>query len=649
MKRIGIILMGLLFFHMAFGKDFNLESPDQKIQAVISVEKNIQYSLFYQGKNYVLPSTISMELGNGKTLGINPAIKKSSMQSVNHQLKPLYGITTHVTEQYNELKLVIKENYSVTFRVYNEGFAWRFSSDFQGDLIVNSEQSDFLFAGNYTAYFHPSLSEASYRVQKISDFQLQPNYSSLPVLVKTTDGTNILIHEADVFNYPCLTLSSDSSHTGLLTGHHSAYPKSVKPGGYNNFNLEVTETEKYIAKTTGQRDFPWRVISFAENDQDILNNQLVYLLASENRLTDVSWIKPGKVAWDWWNALNLSGVPFVTGFNTETYKYFIDFAAANGIEYVNLDEGWSDQFDLMKVTDKLDMQELIQYAKNKHVGIILWCVWRTLDRQMIEALDQFEKWGISGLKVDFMDRDDQVVVEFHERLLKEAARHKMLVNYHGAYHPTGMSRTYPNNINVEGVRGLEWDKFNPEGTSPDHDVTIPFIRMFAGAMDYTPGAMGNYNKQDWKQIFDRPVSQGTRCHQLGMYVVYFAPLQMLADAPTAYEKEPELLQYLSQVPTTWDHTIPLEGKVGEFVSIARQKGTSWYIGSMTNWDARKIDIMLDFLEEGKTYEALMFIDGPNAARVGSDYVIDKKTVRKGDKITVNMAQGGGFAAKIIRQ
>lgn len=648
-KKIKCLIVCYAFLSCAFAKDFKLISPDQKIRSVISVDKVIQYSLFYKNNNYLLPSSISMTLADGKVLGVNPSVKKSSTRSVNNILNPLYGISKEIKENYNELKLDLKDHYSIVFRGYNEGFAWRFITDFQGDLVVNSEQSDFQFAGNYQAYFHPSLSEAFYREQKISDFQLNPNYSSLPVLVKTPEGTNILIHESDVFNYPCLTVSSSPSQIGLLIGNHSAYPKTVKPGGYNNFNLEVTDTEKYIAKTSGKRDFPWRLISFAENDKDILNNQLVYLLASETQLTDVSWIKPGKVAWDWWNALNLTGVDFKTGFNTETYKYFIDFAATNGIEYVNLDEGWSDQFNLLKVTDKLDMDELVRYAKSKHVGLILWCVWRTLDSQMIEALEQFEKWGIAGLKVDFMDRDDQIVVEFHERLLKEAAKRKMLVNYHGAYHPTGMVRTYPNNINVEGVRGLEWDKFNPEGTTPDHDVTIPFIRMFAGSMDYTPGAMGNYNKQDWRQITERPVSQGTRCHQLGMYVVYYAPLQMLSDAPTSYEKEPVILQFLSQVPTVWDNTIPLDGAVGKYVCVARQKGTTWYVGSLASWDARKLDISLDFLEEGKTYNALIFSDGVNANRIGSDYKSSKREVRKGDKMTINMAPGGGFAAKITLQ
>lgn len=645
-KKISTFIICCTFFSCVFGEEFKVSSPDKKIQAVISVDRGIRYSLFYKDKNYLLPSSISMTLADGKILGLTPIVKKRSARSVSNVLKPLYGITDKINENFNELKLDFKDKFSVTVRVYNEGFAYRFSTDFQGDLMINSEQSDFQFAGNYRAYFHPILSEAFYRVQKISDVKIKPNYSSLPVLIKTPDGMDILIHESDVLNYPCLTLSSDSTHKGLLVGNHSAYPKSVKAGGYNNFNLVVTETEKYIAKTSGNRDFPWRLIAFSENDKDILNNQLVYLLASESRLTNVSWIKPGKVAWDWWNALNLTGVPFKTGFNTETYKYFIDFAATNGLEYINLDEGWSDQFDLMKVTDKLDMEELVRYAKSKNVGLILWCVWRTLDTQMTEALEKFEKWGIAGLKVDFMDRDDQVVVEFHERLLKEAAKRKMLINYHGAYHPTGMSRTYPNNINVEGVRGLEWDKFNTEGTTPGHAVTIPFIRMFAGSMDYTPGAMNNYNRKDWKQITERPMSQGTRCHQLAMYAVYYAPLQMLSDAPTAYEKEPDILKFLCGIPTTWDNTIPLEGTVGEFVCVARQKGTSWYVGSMTNWDARKLDVSLDFLEEGKTYEALIFADGKNADRVGSDYETSTRKVRKGDKLTINMASGGGFVTKI---
>lgn len=642
-----LILSILLFCCLAIpvlGKDFLLYSPDKKISVRINVGQDVNYSIDFKGEHIILPSPLAMTLGGGTIIGAQPRIVKTTISSVEDILKPQYGIKAELKEHYNQLKLDFAKSYSIIFRVYNEGFAYRFVTGIKGDIIIKSEQAEYRFADNYKAFFHPVMSESDYRAQKISDYTQKPNYTSLPLLVKGPKDLNILIHESDVFNYPCLTAKVDSLNTNTITGTHSAYPKTVAVGGYSNFDLVVKSTEPYIAKTAGTRNFPWRVIAFEEKDKDILTNQLIYLLATPNILGDVSWIKPGKVSWDWWNALNLSNVKFKTGFNTDTYKYYIDFAAANGLSYINLDEGWSDQFDLLKVTKDLDMKELIAYAHEKKVGIILWCVWRTLDRQMTEALQQFDKWGIAGLKVDFMDRDDQIVVEFQERLLREAAKRKLLINYHGAYHPTGMSRTYPNNINVEGVKGLEWNKFDKAGVTPGHDVTIPFIRMFAGSMDYTPGAMQNYNQTDWKQIFDRPMSQGTRCHQLAMYVVYYAPLEMLADAPTAYQKEPQILNFLSKVPTIWDDTQPLSGKVGEFISVARRKGRDWYAGAMTDWTERQLTINLDFLEKGRKYEAEIFTDGVNANRVGSDYTVIKQVVKNGEHLKINMAKGGGWAA-----
>jgi alpha-glucosidase len=638
----------LLFLVTAFqtssAKEYILQSPDKQIKARITVDNTIQYELFYKDKQYLLPSGIAMTLDAGVEFGKNAKVESVNTRTVNQVIHPLYGISSSLNDDFNELEIKCKGNYSVFFRIYNEGFAYRFSSRLNRNILVMSEQSDFYFADNYKAYFHPKLSESDYRPQTISD-QLKPNYSSLPLLIETPEHVAILIHESDVFNFPCLSVKS-ATQPNMLVSEHAAYPKKVKEGGYKNFNLQVTETEAYIAKTTGNRDFPWRIVAFQPDDKSILTNQIVYLLASDSKIKDTSWIKPGKVVWDWWNSLNLTGVNFQTGFNTETYKYLIDFAAANKIEYINLDEGWSDQYNLLKLADKLDMEELVKYAKQKNVGIILWCVWRVLDKQMPEALSQFKKWGIAGLKVDFMDRDDQVVVEFHERLLREAAKSNLLVNYHGAYHPTGMARTYPNNINVEGVKGLEWDKFDSAGTSPLHDVTIPFIRMFAGSMDFTPGAMQNYNKTDWKQIFDRPMSQGTRAHQMAMYTVYYAPLQMLSDAPTAYEREPAILEFLSSVPTVWDETVPLDSKTANYVTVARRKGSNWYIGAMTNWDPKTLTLKLDFLEDGKTYNAEIIADGANASRVGNDYQLIKKKVKRGDLVDVSMAAGGGWTCRL---
>jgi len=628
-------------------KTFRLQSPNRQLQLTVDVSNRIRYQLQVNGSDVVQPSDLAMELTDGRALGRNSRLQRSATSSVDRVVTPLYGITRTIPERYNELKLDFRENFSLIFRAYNEGIAYRFVTRLRDSIRVQSEEVTLRFSDDYPAYFHPSEFLASYE----SDYAYRPlskqtSQSSLPVLVEADRGIRLLLTEADLLDYPGLYLRRDSTQTHTLSGALPAYPRRVEQGGNSMFNLLVREREPYLARTIGTRNFPWRVIGVATSDAELLRNQLVYLLASESKIGDASWVKPGKVAWDWWCANNLTGVPFKTGFNTETYKYYIDFAARNGIEYVNLDEGWSDQFDLLKVTDKLDMNEIVRYAKEKKVGLILWCVWHTLDRQMIPALDQFARWGIAGLKVDFMDRDDQVVVNFYERLLQESAKRRMLVNYHGAYKPTGLQRTYPNQINRESVKGLEWNKFHPQGASPEHAVSLPFIRMVTGGMDYTPGAMTNANKANWRQVFEQPVSQGTRAHQLAMFVVYHAPLQMLSDAPTAYEREPNVLRFLAGVPVTWDETVPLDGKVADFVAIARRKDNTWYLGAMTDWTPRELKLKLDFLPEG-TFELELFRDGLNADRVGSDFVREVRTVKKGDVITVPMAPGGGWVGKVV--
>ncbi len=633
------------------GQTYTLRSPDNQITVTVKAGNGGQaeYQVAYKDQPVILDSPISMTLADGKSPGTKTELVDYKTTSQNRSLVPLYGISDSLRDQYNELTLNFKDNYSIVFRAYNEGMAYRFVTRLPGEITVKSEEVNIKLAGDYPAWLHPvgfeSSSEEKYSYRPVSQFSGSDTATtSLPVLLEVPNGPRLAILEADLLDYAGLYLEAEGKDQPVLKGVLPAYPKRVEPGGHMNFNLRVMEREDFIARTQGTRSFPWRVIAVAAGDSELLTNQLVYLLASESKISDTSWIKPGKVSWDWWNSLNLQGVPFKTGFNTDTYKYYIDFAAQNGIEYVNLDEGWSDQFDLLKVTNKLDMPEVIRYAKEKNVGLILWCVWHTLDKQMIPALDQFQKWGIAGLKVDFMDRDDQIMVNFYERLLQEAARRKMLVNYHGSYKPTGLQRTYPNNINREGVRGLEWDKWHEEGATPEYAVTVPFIRMVAGSMDYTPGAMINANKKDWRPVGDRPMSKGTRCQQLAMYVVYFAPLQMLADSPTNYQREPEVLDFLKAVPTVWDETKPLQNKVGDYVSVARRKGNIWYAGAMTDWTPRELTIRLDFLGEG-TYSAEMFEDGTNADRIGSDYRKLTRQVTRNDQITVSMAPGGGWAAK----
>jgi alpha-glucosidase len=640
-------------------KSVTVTSPDQKIRVEIQLGEKILFKADYANQPLFDLSPLSMKIKDGAVLGVSPKLTgKPVYRSVNTVVKPLYGMASEYADVYNEVALNFNGNYSVIFRVYDNGLAYRFVTRLPGTIQVADEEVDFRFYKQCRAMMHrvPGF-ESSYEEHYIDQpfSYLDSNkIASLPLYVDA-GVAKVVITESDLLDYPGLYLTWDGG-TGLR-GSLPKAPAKTKQGGFNGFNVRVLERHDYLASTSGTRSFPWRLAVIVPEDKDLLYNNLTYLLASENKIGDASWIKPGKVAWDWWNANNLTGVPFKTGFNTETYKYFIDFAARNGFRYINLDEGWSDQFDLLKVNDgtikigtnptlgaSLDMQYLFKYAKEKNVGIILWCVWHTLDRQMEEALTQFEKWGVAGLKVDFMDRDDQEVVNFYERLAREAAKRHMLVNFHGAFKPTGLERAYPNVINREAVQGLEYNKFSNKAT-PEHAVSIPFIRMVAGSMDYTPGALNNVNAEDFRIVSARPVSQGTRCQQLAMYVVLYAPLEMTSDAPTAYEKEPDILNFLAGTPTVWDETKPLEGKAADYLMMARRKGDTWWVGAMTDWNARDLKLDLSFLKEG-SYTLELFRDGANAARVGNDYVREVKTVKAGEIIPINMAPGGGWAARI---
>jgi alpha-glucosidase len=402
------------------------------------------------------------------------------------------------------------------------------------------------------------------------------------------------------------------------------------------------EKAGYMAKTIGQRTFPWRVMVITENDGDLIASQMIFKLSRPSQLKDVSWIKPGKVAWDWWNANNIYGVDFESGVNTETYKYYIDFAARYGIEYIILDEGWYELGDLTRINPDINMDELLAYGRDKNVGIILWVVWKTLWDQMDTAMAMFESWGVKGIKVDFMQRDDQWMVNYYWKIAEEAAERHLLVDFHGSYKPAGLHRAWPNVLTREGVRGLEWSKWS-DGASPENALTIPFIRMLAGPLDYTPGAMINATKAQFKPVFDKPMSQGTRCHQLAMYVVFESPLQMLSDAPSNYYKEAECMKFLGPVPTVWDETVVLDAKVGDYVIIARRNGANWFLGAMADWTARDIEIDLSFLSD-KDYLAKIYTDGVNAERYAEDFMVGSDRVSKDEKITVHLAPGGGCAA-----
>ena len=644
--KIKLLFVALFAFSVhIFSQVATISSPDKSITINVKLTDRIYYNLVVDGVETMWYSPISMTTNKG-VLGLNPTLINQSTTSENKTIKTVWGIRSEVKDQYNELTLDFKGGYSLIFRLYNDGIAYRFKTALKGDLIVYDEEVEYRFWDNHNMLSHivdsyTTSFEKLYTRQTLR--QVTPeNLISLPSTI-IADKVRLTVLESDLFNYPGMYLSKsiNHAHRSYLTAKFAKYPAEWVQ---NNFRLKITERADYIAKTTGSRLFPWRAISIARSDIEMADSDLVYKLARPSEI-DASWVKPGKVAWDWWNALNLQGVDFETGINDKTYEYFIDFAARNNIEYVIMDEGWSDQFDVLLPTPMIDMEHLTQYAKDKGVKLILWAVWHTIDKQYKEAFELFERWGIAGVKIDFIDRDDQIAIEFYERMIKEAAKHHLLIDYHGCSKPTGLHRTYPNLINYEGVHGGEYNKFNDEET-PSHNVDIAFTRMMAGPMDYTPGAMSNSIQGDYHVSYYNPQSMGTRCHQLGMFVVYFAPLQMLCDAPTAYEKYPDILSFLSEVPTTWDDTKAIEGEVGEYVVIARKKGDDWYIGGLNNWTEREVTIDLSKIIEEGNYKASLLIDGINANRNAEDYQYEEKSVSNNDKLKITMKKGGGFAIRL---
>jgi alpha-glucosidase len=542
--------------------------------------------------------------------------------------------------------LEMEKNYSLIFRVYDDGVAFRWRTTMKGDVVVDHETVTFRFGSDHHVYFPEedgffTHQERTYKFRPLSMIK-ENSMASTPVLIDLEGGPKAAITEADLCDYPGMYLRGDPSGLPGFVADFPGYPLETRQE--KDRHVRVTRTAPYLAKTRGSRDYPWRVLIVSRRDADLVDSQLVYKLAPPLVLEDTSWIKPGKVAWDWWNANNVFGVDFAAGINTATYKYYIDFASQHGIQYIIMDEGWYRLGNLMDINPEIDMDAILAHAKEKGIGVILWVVWKTLDDQLHEALDQFSRWGIKGIKVDFMQRDDQKMVNFYHKIAREAAKHRLIVNFHGAYKPTGLRRAYPNVLTREGVKGLEHSKWG-FGASPENALTIPFVRMLAGPLDYTPGAMINATRPNFKPVFTRPMSQGTRCHQLAMYVVFESPLQMLADSPSHYLREPECLEFLSAVPTVWDETRVVDAGVSDYILLARKSGTRWYAAALTDWQPRELDLNLNFLDSG-TYRITIYSDGVNAARYASDYRVERSSVSPDDTIKIRMAGGGGWVAVI---
>ena len=558
-------------------------------------------------------------------------------------------IAAVLTDRYNEHRLECAGGYAVVFRAYDQGVGYRFETALPAQQVkVYGEAAAFNFAADAAVYYPKEDSFFSHNERRFLRLRLgelaPAALASLPAVVETAVGPKVAIAESDIEDYPGLWLRGTSGPG--LSATFPPYP--LKEKRVNDRDIKVEKAADYIAVTRGTRTFPWRVLGIAEKDTDLVASTLVYLMARPSEVKDTSWIHPGKVSWDWWNALGLRGVDFKPGVNTQTYKYFIDFASRAGIEYIILDEGWYKPGNLLKTVPAINMPEILEYARQRHVGIILWVVWKTFDDQFEPALAQFEKWGVKGLKVDFMQRDDQPVMNFYTRVCRELAKRKMLVDFHGGIRAVLLARTWPNLLTNEGVQGMEHLKWS-DVSDPEHNVTLPFTRMFLGPMDYTPGAMVNAVKSAFKINFKQPMSMGTRCQQLAMYVVYESPLQMLADTPTNYVSEPEAMEFLGPVPTVWDETRVLDGRIGDYVVVARRKGRDWYVGAMTDWTARELSIDLSFLGTGLgagNFQMTAYEDGPNAERTGSDYRKTTTAVGKTTPLKVKLAPGGGWAARI---
>ena len=647
MKHL-LALLFLLPCLFAGAQTFTLLSPDGRIMVNVSLTGNIMYSVSLGGKEIVLPSPLSLKVGE-EILGLEPRLKRSFNRFVEEEHFPVVKQKSDVVEDvYNELVMQFRGDYSLLFRAYDDGVAWRWQTSRKDSLTVQGEEVTLRFPEDHNVYFPKEESMFSHQERLYLHLPLSaivpPMFSSIPALVDRSDGIKVAITEADLRDYPGMYLTASMNHPWELLGLFPAYP--LQEEMTSDRDVKVTERAGYIARTTGNRSFPWRVMVITEKDGDLVESQMVYKLSAPAPDLDFSWVRPGKVAWDWWNANNISGVDFRSGINTETYKYYIDFAADSQIEYVILDEGWYELGDLTRINPKVDMVELLEYAEKKNVGIILWVVWKTLWDQM-EVLDRFEKWGVKGIKVDFMQRDDQWMVNYYWKIAEEAAKRHLLVDFHGSYKPAGLHRTWPNVITREGVRGLEWSKWS-DGASPENALTLPFVRMVAGPMDYTPGAMINASREQFRPVFDKPMSQGTRCQQMAMYIVFESPLQMLADSPSRYLDEPECMEFLGPVPTVWDETIVLDAQVSDYIVVARRYGDAWYLGGMTDWDARDLSVDLSFLGEGK-YDAVVWKDGANAGKNAEDYKKEKLTMGPEDILEIHLAPGGGFVVTLFPQ
>ena len=654
MKRTLLVLALAAVCSLAAAKDYTVTSPDGHLSVKIDAGKTLTYSIERDGLLLIKPSCLQLTLDNGKQWGPSAQVKKAVTRTVDTTVDAPLFKRSQVRDHFNELVLQTKE-YSLVFRAYDDGIAWRFVP--VKPVTVKSEDILFSFAQDWPAYIpyvnqHTqtledqffSSQESQYTHAKISEWN-KDRIAFLPITVEAEQGIKLCIVEADLIDYPGMYLYNGNGGVSLK-GMFARVPASYEAEDGDTFQRIITSRKDVIAENVSV--MPWRAVIVAPEAKDLTQSDMTWRLASPNAIGDVSWLKPGKVAWDWWNGWNIYGVDFESGINTETYKYYIDFAAAKGIEYVVMDEGWAKNtvLNMKETRPEIDLPELVRYGQSKGVGIVLWTIARLFEDQMEELCAQYSALGVKGWKIDFMDHDDQSMVHFYRNAAAVSAKYHMFVDFHGAFKPVGMSRTYPNVLNYEGVFGLENMKWGPlDMDQVTYDVTIPFTRLVAGPADYTQGAMRNATRANYRSVGDEPMSQGTRCHQLAEYIIFDAPLSMLCDSPSNYLREPECTAWIAAVPTVWDETVALAGEIGEYVVMARRKGDVWYVGALNNWEPRDLELDLSFLPAGAKVQVMA--DGVNAHRAARDFK-QAECQLDGKPVKIHLAPGGGWVMNTIQ-
>ncbi len=641
-----ILLVCISIIHLQ-AKNITLSSPDKRIELTVKSSKNIQFQVLFNGVVVVEKGIISLNLPD-KILGANPVIQNISRSSVKDIINPIIPLKSKsITGEYNRVLISYKKNFQIEFRAFNNGIAYRFITSFKDSIRVENEQVNFVFPENYEVFkskTEPHFSNYEH-VYKRSSLQAlsADSLAIVPMFLKST-ATRILLAEADVFDYPAMLLKGGKGNS--ISAWFPAYPvktEAVKNSWWSDRRVNIVKEGDFIAKTKGKRAFPWRIIAIAKEDKGIAANQLVYILSRPCKSTDTEWIKPGQTSWEWWHASNIIGVDFKSGLNTKTYKYYIDFAAHYGMSYMLLDEGWSKSvLDIMEANPDIDLEGLIAYGKKKNVRLILWASWLAVENTP-GFFNKISKMGIAGVKIDFMDRSDQWMMNFYERTAQRAFKNHLLVDFHGSVTPRGLNRTYPNVLSFEGVTGMEQNKSGGFDLPVNHTI-LPFTRNVVGPMDYTPGAMKSVHPEYWNANWTNPMSISTRAHQLALYIVFESALQMLADNPSDYYKEDECTRFITSVPTVWDETIVLDGEIGEYYVVAKRKADKWFVAGVTNENARNITIDFSFLNDGKIYKLSLFKDGVNSDKYAIDYKKLITDVKKGQNISIQMNKDGGFAS-----